>query len=256
MNKIYWIAFITIIRKEFVRFMRIWPQTLLPPAITSTLYFMIFGHLLGSQIGAIQGFQYIQYIAPGLVMMQIVNNAYANVVSSFFSIRFQKSIEEMIVAPIPNAIILLGFTFAGILRGVLVGIIITMITLFFTHLQIHNFVLILTSALLAALLFSLAGFTNALFAKKFDDIAIIPTFVLTPLTYLGGIFYSIHILSPFWHNLSLLNPILYMVNIFRYGILGISDIAIGSALTILVLSCAILFYINLYFMNKGVGIRT
>ncbi len=256
MNKIYWIAFITIIRKEFVRFMRIWPQTLLPPAITSTLYFMIFGHLLGSQIGTIDGFSYIQYIAPGLIMMQIVTNAYTNVVFSFFSIRFQKSIEEMIIAPIPNAVILLGFIFAGMLRGLVVGVIITVITLFFTHLHIYNLFLILASAFLAALLFSLAGFTNALFAKKFDDVSIIPTFVLTPLTYLGGVFYSINLLPPFWRDLSMLNPILHMVNIFRYGILGISDIPISVAITILIVCSAALFALNLRLLNKGVGIRT
>lgn len=256
MNKIYFIAFLTIIRKECIRFFRIWMQTLLPPAITTVLYFLIFGHILGNQIGKIEGFSYIQYIAPGLIMMQIISNAYTNVVSSFYSMRFQKSIEEIIVAPVPNSLILCGFIFGGVLRSLIVGIIVAAIALFFTHLELYNFLVTFLSALLAAILFSLAGFTNAIFAKTFDDVSIIPTFVLTPLTYLGGVFYSLTLLSPVWQKISYANPILYMVNAFRFGILGISDVPLFAAFVILSGFCVLLFAFNLSLLNKGVGIRT
>lgn len=255
-TQIYWIAFQTILRKETVRFLRIWIQTLLPPAITMTLYFLIFGNLLGSQIGKMNGFSYMQYIAPGLIMMSVITNAYTNVVSSFFGMRFQKSVEELLVAPLPNYLFLLGFVAGGVLRGLIVGLIVTIIALFFTHLAIHNFVTIIVVVLLAATLFALAGFTNALYAKKFDDITIVPTFVLTPLTYLGGVFYSIQLLPDFWRHISFLNPILYMVNAFRYGILGISDVSVTGSLVMLAICCVVLFWFNLRLLNKGVGIRT
>jgi ABC-2 type transport system permease protein len=256
MRKIYFNAFITIIRKECIRFFRIWMQTLLPPAITTTLYFLIFGHILGNQIGKIEGFNYIQYIAPGLIMMQIISNAYMNVVSSFYSMRFQKSIEEIVVAPVPNVLLLWGFVFGGVLRSLVVGIIVASIALFFTHLALYNFFVTFVTALLAAILFSLAGFTNAVFAKTFDDISIVPTFILAPLTYLGGVFYSINFLSPIWQKISFANPILYMVNAFRFGILGISDVSLYAAFAILLGLCAILFIFNLNLLNRGVGIRT
>jgi ABC-2 type transport system permease protein len=256
MIKTYLIAFLTIIRKECIRFFRIWVQTILPPAITTLLYFLIFGHILGKQIGSIDGFSYIEYIAPGLIMMQVITNAYMNVVSSFYSLRFQKSIEEVIVAPVPNALILLGYVFGGVLRSLIVGAIVAAIALFFTHLRAHDFSVIFFTALLSAILFSLAGFTNALYAKTFDDISIIPTFVLTPLTYLGGIFYSVSFLSPFWQKVSYMNPILYIVNAFRFGVLGISDISLYIAFLILLICCALLFLFNLNCLNRGVGIRT
>lgn len=256
MNRIYLIAFLTILRKEITRFTRIWSQTLLPPAITMALYFVIFGNLLGPRITAMQGYSYIQYIAPGLIMMAIITNSYGNVVSSFYSMRFQKSIEELVVAPIPNSLILLGYIAGGVMRGLAVGILVTLLALLFTHLQVHNALVIILVFLLSALLFSLAGFTNALYAKKFDDIAIVPTFILTPLTYLGGVFYSIHLLPKTWYLLSLFNPILYMVNAFRYGILGITDISLIIAFSILISCCVVLFIINLHLLNKGVGIRT
>jgi ABC-2 type transport system permease protein len=255
-SKIYWIAFLTILRKESTRFFRIWIQTLLPPAITMTLYFLIFGNLLGSQIGRIAGFTYMQYIAPGLIMMSVITNAYTNVVSSFYGMRFQKSVEELLVAPLPNALLLLGFVAGGVMRGLIVGLIVTVIALFFTHLTIYNLLAIIVVVLFAAILFALAGFTNALFAKKFDDITIIPTFVLTPLTYLGGVFYSIQLLPDFWRHLSFLNPILYMVNAFRYGILGVSDVSVVSALSLLAVCCVALFWLNVHLLNKGVGIRS
>ena len=255
-NSTYFIAFVTILRKEMVRFFRIWVQTLLPPIITMTLYFIIFGHLLGTQIQSMQGFSYIQYIAPGLIMMSVITNAYANVVSSFYGARFNKSVEELLVSPIPNYLFLLGYMAGGVMRGIIVGILVTVLALFFTHLHIHNLFIIFSVVLLAAILFSLAGFTNALYAKKFDDISIIPTFVLTPLTYLGGVFYSIKLLPPLWQTISLFNPILYMVNAFRYGILGVSDIQPYTALLMLLLFCIALFALNMRLLNKGVGIRT
>lgn len=250
------IAFQTLMRKEIVRFLRIWIQTLVPPAITMTLYFVIFGSLVGSQLTAIQGFTYMQYLAPGLIMMAVVTNAYANVVGSFYSSRFQKNIEELIVSPMPNWLILLGFVAGGVARGLCVGLVVGIISLFFTHLHINNIFLTFLIILLTATLFSLAGFLNGLYAKKFDDISIVPTFILTPLTYLGGIFYSIKTLSPFWQGVSLFNPILYMVNSFRYGILGISDVNLTLAVSIIVATTVLLFMVNLRLLNKGVGIRT
>lgn len=255
-NSIYFIAFVTILRREMVRFFRIWVQTLLPPIITMTLYFIIFGHLLGTQIQSMQGFSYIQYIAPGLIMMSVITNAYANVVSSFYGARFNKSVEELLVSPIPTYLFLLGYIAGGVIRGLIVGVLVTVLALFFTHLHLHNLFIIFSVVLLAAILFSLAGFTNALYAKKFDDISIIPTFVLTPLTYLGGVFYSIKLLPPLWQTVSLFNPILYMVNAFRYGILGVSDIQPYMALLMLLIFCIVLFGFNIRLLNKGVGIRT
>src|SRR3990167_605908 len=215
------IALQTILFKEIVRFMRIWTQTLLPPAITMTLYFIIFGKLIGSQIQNINGYTYMQYIVPGLTMMAIMTNAYANTSSSFFGAKFSKSIEEMLVSSMPSYIMLLGYTLGGALRGLLVGIIVLFVSLFFTHLHIAHLGIVILMAVLSAMLFSLGGFMNAIFAKKFDDISFIPTFVLTPLTYLGGVFYSIDQLPAGWRTLSIFNPILNIVDTFRYGMLGI-----------------------------------
>ncbi|CAM4406270.1 MAG: Inner membrane transport permease YadH [Legionellaceae bacterium] len=251
-----YIAFKTLLKKEILRFLKIWIQTLLPPAITMLLYFVIFGTLVGKQLGKIQGFTYMQYIAPGLIMMAVVTNAYANVVGSFFSARFQKNIEEMLISPMPNWLILTGFISGGVIRGLTVGFIVAIISLFFTKLTVYSFLLTIMIIFLTAILLSLAGFLNGLYAKKFDDISIIPTFILTPLTYLGGIFYSVKDLSPFWQQVSLFNPILYMVNAFRYGILGISDIHLTLALMVIVSTIIILFYVNLHLLNKGTGIRT
>jgi ABC-2 type transport system permease protein len=222
-SNLYLTAFHTIVIKEVKRFARIWIQTILPPAVSMTLYFVIFGNLIGPRIGPMDGFNYIQYIAPGIIMMSIINNAYANVVSSFFGAKFQRHIEEMLVAPIPNAIILSGYITGGVARGMMVGLVVTLVALFFTELRIENPVIVITVVLLTSILFSLAGFINGIFAKKFDDITIIPTFILTPLIYLGGVFYSINLLPEFWQWVSKLNPILYMVNAFRYGMLGVSD---------------------------------
>jgi len=254
--KNYSIAFNTIVIKEVTRFMRIWVQTLLPPAISMTLYFIIFGNLIGARIGKMNDFNYMEFIAPGIVMMAIINNSYGNVVSSFFGAKYQRHIEEMLVAPIPNYIILAGYITGGVTRGLAVGVIVTVIALFFTELHVYNYLIVFTVVLLTAILFSLGGLVNAIFAKKFDDIAIVPTFVLTPLIYLGGVFYSIDMLPAFWQTVSKLNPILYMVNAFRYGILGVSDIDITHAFGIILIFIAILFSYSLYLLNKGTGIKT
>jgi ABC-2 type transport system permease protein len=250
------IAYNTIIIKEINRFMRIWVQTVLPPAISMTLYFIIFGSLIGSRIGKMNDFNYMDFIAPGIVMMAIINNSYANVVSSFFGAKYQRHIEEMLVAPVPNFIILTGYVTGGVIRGLLVGLIVTMVALFFTELQVYNYFIVFAVVLLTAILFSLGGMVNAIFAKKFDDISIVPTFILTPLIYLGGVFYSIDMLPVFWQTVSRLNPILYMVNAFRYGILGVSDIDITFAFSIILLFIAVLFSYSLHLLNKGTGIKT
>ena len=249
------VAVKTLIRKEVVRVLRIWVQTIVPPAITMTLYFIIFGNLIGRRIGTMDGFDYMQYIAPGLIMMSVITNSYGNVVSSFFGAKFGRHIEEMLVSPMSSAAIIIGHVAGGVLRGLAVGAVVTVIALFFTRLQVQHPFVTVSIVLLSAIVFSLAGFINALFAKKFDDIAIVPTFILTPLTYLGGVFYSISLLPEFWQTVSKANPILYMVNAFRYGILGTSDISIGHAYAILVLFVTLLFSACLYFLNRGIGIR-
>ena len=252
----YLIAYKTIVIKEVSRFTRIWIQTVLPPMISMTLYFIIFGSLIGSRIGKMGGVDYMAFISPGIIMMSIINNSYANVVSSFFGAKFQRHIEEMLVAPVPNIIILAGYVTGGIVRGLMVGTVVTIVALFFTELHVHNYFIVFAVVFLTATLFSLAGLINGIFAKKFDDVSIIPTFVLTPLIYLGGIFYSIDLLPEFWQIVSRFNPILYMVNAFRYGILGISDININIAFTIILLFIATLTVLSLHLLNKGTGIKT
>lgn len=245
----------TIVRKEVRRFMRIWPQTLLPPAITMILYFVIFGNLIGRQIGDMGGFSYMEYIVPGLIMMSVITNSYGNVVSSFFGTKFHRSIEELMVSPTSPHVILTGFVIGGVLRGLAVAAIVTGLSLFFTRLQIHHGVVIAVVMLLTATIFSLCGFINAVYARNFDDISIIPTFVLTPLTYLGGVFYSISMLPEFWQTVSLANPILHMVNAFRYGILGVSDIHIGVAIGLMLLATGMLYGISLSLLKRGIGMR-
>lgn len=249
------IALQTILIKETLRFLRIWIQTLLPPAVTTALYFVIFGQLIGSQLGPVDGLSYTQFIAPGLIMMAVITNAYANVVSSFYGAKFQRHIEEMIVSPLPNTIIVLGFVGGGVARGLAVGAVVTAIALFFADLHWHDPLLTFAVMVLTSALFALSGLINAIFAKSFDDISLIPTFVLTPLTYFGGIFYSIRMLPPFWQDASQLNPILYMINAFRYSILGVSDINIYLALAIIVALTAVLFGYSLWLLERGVGIR-
>lgn len=249
------VALQTIVLKEIRRFMRIWLQTLLPPAITMTLYFVIFGHLVGSRIGEMGGFNYMQYIVPGLIMMAVITNSYANVVSSFYSAKFQRSVEELLVSPVPNAILLVGVTLGGVARGIAVGLIVTLLSLFFTDLALHHVFVVVYTVVMTATLFSLGGFINAVYAKSFDDINIVPTFILTPLTYLGGVFYSMDLLSPFWQGVSLLNPIVYMVNAFRYGILGVSDVNVWFSLGMITLLSAALFAYALRLLDRGTGLR-
>lgn len=251
-----WIAFYTILIKEILRFLRIWKQTILPAVITTILYFIIFGHLIGSAIGDMDGISYPNFIAPGLVMMAVIGNAYGNTVASFFSAKFHGHIEEMLVSPTPNTIILLGFVGGGVARGLVVGVAVVSVVLFFTELPIHSLFITLSIVILTSILFSLAGIINAIYAKSFDDISIIPTFVLTPLTYLGGVFYSISMLSEFWQNLSLFNPILYMVNGFRYGILGVSDINLVHSYLITLAFISLLFFYTLHLLRTGKGIRS
>lgn len=245
----------TLVKREIIRFMRIWTQTIIPPAITMTLYFIIFGKFIGSQISMIHGFTYIQYIVPGLVMMAIITNSFTNTVSSFFLTKFNKSIEEMLVSPMPNTVILTGFMLGGLMRGVMVGIVVMFIALLFTHVPVEHPGIVVAMTILASLVFSLGGLINGIYAKNFDDISFVPTFVLTPLTYLGGVFYSIDQLPPFWRSLSLLNPILDMVDTFRYGLLGISDVSIETGFGIVILLFVILFAWAWLLLNKGIGIK-
>ncbi|WP_274370183.1 ABC transporter permease [Morganella morganii] len=256
MMSLYWVALKTIWRKEITRFMRIWIQTLIPPVITMSLYFIIFGNLIGNRIGEMGGVGYMQFIVPGLIMMSVITNAYANVSSSFFGAKFQKSIEELLVAPVPTHVIIAGFVGGGVARGVLVGILVTLVSLFFVPLQIHSWFMIIATLLMTSILFSLAGLLNALFAKSFDDISIIPTFVLTPLTYLGGVFYSLTLLPAFWQAVSKLNPIVYMISGFRYGFLGISDVSLTTTLGVLSLFIAVFYLLTWRLIEKGRGLRT
>jgi ABC-2 type transport system permease protein len=249
------VALRTIVQREVRRFVRIWPQTLLPPAITMVLYFVIFGNLIGQRIGDMGGFSYMEYIVPGLIMMSVITNSYGNVVSSFFGSKFQRNVEELLVSPVSPHTILVGFIIGGVLRGLAVGVIVTILSLFFTHLQVHHLGVTILVVLLTATIFSLGGFVNAVYARNFDDISIVPTFVLTPLTYLGGVFYSITLLPPFWQTVSMGNPILHMVNAFRYGILGVSDIRIGVAIGFMLLATAVLYTLCIRLLISGRGMR-
>ncbi|GGW64832.1 ABC transporter permease [Alishewanella tabrizica] len=256
MNRRYLVAFKSILDKEITRFMRIWVQTLVPPAITMSLYFVIFGSLIGSRIGDMNGFSYMEFIVPGLIMMSVITNSYANVASSFFSAKFQRNVEELLVAPVPNYLIVLGYVGGGMARGMLVGLIVTLLSLFFVTIQIHNLAIIVLTVVLTSMLFSLGGLINAVYAKTFDDISIIPTFVLTPLTYLGGVFYSLTLLPGFWQQVAALNPIVYMVNAFRYGFLGYTDVSLWLALAVVVSFIVVLFSYAMYLINKGIGLRS
>ncbi|PID44834.1 MAG: ABC transporter permease [Proteobacteria bacterium] len=249
------VPFLTIVTKEIRRFTRIWPQTLLPPAITMTLYFVVFGNLIGHRIGEMDGHDYMGFIVPGLIMMSVITNAYSNVLSSFFSMKFQHSIEEILVAPVPDWVILCGYVAGGVARGMTVGMIVTLLSLAFNDLHIHSYLVVITIVVLTAILFSLCGFVNAIYANSFDDVSIVPAFILTPLIYLGGVFYSISLLPPFWQAVSMANPILYMVNAFRYGVLGISDVNILYAYGMVLFFIAVVFGFCLYLLRRGTGIR-
>jgi len=246
---VQWIAFKTIVRREFFRFIRLWVQTILPSMITISLYFIIFGNLIGSQINHIQGYTYMEYITPGLIMLAVINNSYANVSGSFFSLRFQGCIDELLIAPVKNWVIMAGFVLAGIIRGMTVGLAVSAIASFYTTLHIQSYTLFISILFLTATMCSLAGLLNALYARRFDDIAFVPTFVLTPLIYLGGVFYPLKLLSPFWQKLSLMNPILYIVNAFRYSMLGLTDVTILIALIIVAVTAVGLWICNLRLLN-------
>lgn len=250
------IALLTIARKEVVRFFRIWPQTLVPPVISQSLYFVIFGQLIGQRIGDMHGLSYIEFIIPGLVMMAVINNSFANVVSSFFSSKFQRNVEELMVSSTPNWVIMTGYALGGTLRGVIIGFLVFFVSVFFAAPVVQHPWLILLFVVLTSMLFSLGGLLNGIFAKKFDDVSIFPTFILTPLTYFGGVFYSVDHLPPFWANLSRLNPILYMVNGFRFGFSGVTDVSVAFSVGLLVILTLILAGLNLYFLNKGTGLKT
>jgi ABC-2 type transport system permease protein len=250
------VAIKTIARREVARILRIWGQTLVPPAITMTLYFLIFGNLVGRRIGDMGGFTYMDFIVPGLVMMAVIQNAYGNISSSFFGAKFGRHVEELLVSPMPNWVILGGYVAGGVLRGLMVGIIVLIIAMFFTHVRVPHPLVMLSTVLLGATVFSLAGFVNAVYAKKFDDIAIIPTFILTPLTYLGGVFYSITLLPPFAQTLTHLNPIFYMVNAFRYGLLDRSDVPLSLAYLVMLAFVVGLSALGLNLLTRGVGLRS
>ncbi|MEE4283696.1 MAG: ABC transporter permease, partial [Pseudomonadales bacterium] len=241
----------TILRKEIKRYLRIWTQTLLPSAITMSLYFVIFGSLIGSRIGEMGGFSYMQFVVPGLIMMAIVTNSYSNVVSSFFGSKFNHSVEELLVSPTPNYVILMGYVIGGVTRGLLVAIVVTLVSLFFTSMQIHSYLVVVTVVLMTSTLFALAGFINAVYANSFDDISIIPTFVLTPLIYLGGVFYSMDLLPDFWAGVSKLNPLVYVVNAFRYGVLGVSDVSLPVAFGMIALFTVAAFSYSMHLLNNG-----
>ena len=249
-------ALYTIARREVNRILRIWGQTLVPPTITMTLYFLIFGNLIGSRIGQMGGFSYMDFIVPGLVMMSIIQNSYGNISSSFFGAKFGRHIEELLVAPLPNWVILTGYVAGAVLRGLMVGVIVLSIAMCFTQVRIPHPLVTLSTVLLGATIFSLAGFVNAVYAKKFDDIAIVPTFILTPLTYLGGVFYSVSLLPDFWEKASHLNPILYMVNAFRYGLLGSSDVPLAVSYAVMLGFVVALTWLALHLLRKGVGLRS
>ena len=249
------VAFKTIVVKEIRRFMRIWVQTIVPPAISALLYMMIFGTLIGSRVGEMDGHRYIDFIVPGIIMMAVITNSYGNSVSSFFGAKFQSHIEEVLIAPVHNEVILAGYVIGGVCRGLIVGALVAVVSLFFTRLSVENPLITLLVVVMTSVLFSIGGIINSVFAKGFDDISIIPNFVLTPLTYLGGIFYSVKLLPDFWQGLSMINPVLYMINGFRYGILGTSDFHILWSFTVIALFILLLGAIALYLLNKGIGIK-
>jgi len=255
-TSLQWVGFKTIVRKEVTRILRIWGQTIVPPAITMTLYFIIFGELIGRRIGEMHGFTYMQYIVPGLIIMSVITNSYGNMVSSFFGAKFGKHIEELLISPLPNWVILAGYVAGALMRGLMVGGVVRMVSLFFTPIKVQHPLIMLVVLLLTAVVFALAGMINAIYAQKFDDIAIIPTFVLAPLTYLGGVFYSIELLPEFWQKVSVVNPILYMVNGFRYGMLGVSDVSLMATFGVILVAGAILFAWCMILLHRGTGLRT
>ena len=248
------IGYYTMMRKEFMRILRIWVQTLLPSVITTSLYFIVFGKFIGSQLAPIHGYSYIQFIVPGLIMMTIITNSYTNTVSTFYFAKFMRNIDEILDSPMPDWVVIVGFVSGGVLRGMIVGVLVLLTSLFFTHLSIYSAGILIVAAILTSTLFSLAGLINAVFAKGFEAVNIVPIFVLTPLTYLGGVFYSIDQFAPVWKTLSLFNPILYMVNAFRYGFIGVSDVPIATSFAVLIGFSLLFLIIVLYLFRQGIGL--
>ena len=256
MFSLYFTALKSLAVKETNRYLRIWVQTLVPPVITTSLYFVIFGKMIGGRIGDMGGFSYMEFIVPGLIMMSAITSSYASVSSSFFSQKFQKNIEEILVAPVPTHVIIWGFVIGGVGRSILVGALVTIISLFFVPLHVVSWLMVIMTLLMTAILFSLAGLLNGIFAQSYDDVSIVPTFVLQPLTYLGGVFYAISMLPPFWQAVSKVNPIVYMISGFRYGFLGVQDVPIGISMTILILFIVVLYGICWYLVETGRGLRS
>ncbi|GEN51617.1 ABC transporter permease [Alkalibacterium pelagium] len=256
MFSLYFTALKSLAVKETNRYLRIWVQTLVPPVITTSLYFVIFGNLIGGRIGEMEGFSYMEFIVPGLIMMSVITSSYSNVSSSFFSQKFQKNIEELLIAPVPTHIIMWGFVVGGLGRSILVGTLVTIISLFFVPLQVYSWSVVTLTLLMTSILFSLAGLLNGIFAQSFDDVSIVPTFVLQPLTYLGGVFYAISMLPPFWQAVSRVNPIVYMISGFRFGFLGVIDVPIVFSVLILILFIIVLYSIDWYLIEKGRGLRS
>lgn len=243
------------LRNDFMRIIRIWSQTLLPPIVTTSLYFIVFGTFIGSQLAPIHGLSYIQFIVPGLIMMSVITSSYMNTVSTFYFAKWTKTLDEILVSPMPEWLVILGFVSGGVMRGLMVGVLVGIVGLFFTHLAIQNILVLIAALVLTSFLFSLAGLINGAFAKSFDGVSIVPTFVLTPLTYLGGIFYSIQQFPPFWQKVSLLNPILYMINAFRWGFFGVSDINIGVCFAVLLGFIVVFIAVLLWLFRRGIGVR-
>lgn len=256
MFSLYFTALKSLVTKETNRYLRIWVQTLVPPVITTSLYFIIFGKMIGGRIGEMGGFSYMEFIVPGLIMMSSITSSYANVSSSFFSQKLQKNIEELLVAPVPTHVIIWGFVLGGVGRSLIVASLVTMVSLFFVPLHVHSWLVVVMTILMTAILFSLAGLINGVFARSFDDVSIVPTFVLQPLTYLGGVFYAISMLPPFWQAVSKINPIVYMISGFRYGFLGIGDVPIAMSITILIIFIAVLYSLAYYLVDRGIGLRS
>lgn len=256
MFSLYFTALKSLVMKETNRYLRIWVQTLVPPVITTSLYFIIFGKMIGGRIGEMGGFSYMEFIVPGLIMMSSITSSYANVSSSFFSQKLQKNIEELLVAPVPTHVIIWGFVLGGVGRSLIVASLVTMVSLFFVPLHVHSWLVVVMTILMTAILFSLAGLINGVFARSFDDVSIVPTFVLQPLTYLGGVFYAISMLPPFWQAVSKINPIVYMISGFRYGFLGIGDVPIAMSITILIIFIVVLYSLAYYLVDRGIGLRS
>ena len=252
----YWIGYKTIVIKEITRILRIWAQTLLPPAITMTLYFVIFGQLIGRRIGEMGGMGYMEFIVPGLIMLSVITNSYGNITSSFFGAKFGRHVEELLISPMPPILILAGYVTGAVFRSLVVAVLVFGVASFFSDLQIHNWPVTLAVVLMTAVVFALGGFINATFAQKFDDIAIVPTFVLQPLTYLGGVFFSVDLLPGVWQNIALINPILYMVNAFRYGMLGVTDVPVPVAFAIIGMFALVLGTVCVTLLKRGTGLRT